>query len=87
MTISLVIRKVRSMKLIPVPNSHDVVNELALQHCGNGDLIKRKPNAKTVWVINHYDRSSKMYSLSDYNDYNREIFLKPSTLVYVGFEF
>ena len=65
----------------------DVMNEIALRHVGNGDLVKRKPDAKTVYVVNHYDRASKTYSLSDWNDMNREIFLKPSTMVYVGFTF
>ena len=65
----------------------DVMNEIALRHVGKGDLVKRKPDAKTVYVVNHYDRASKTYSLSDWNDMNREIFLKPSTMVYVGFTF
>lgn len=65
----------------------DVMNEIALRHVGKGDLVKRKPDAKAVYVVNHYDRASKTYSLSDWHDMNREIFLKPSTMVYVGFTF
>lgn len=65
----------------------DIMNEIALRHVDKGDLIKRKPDAKAVYVVNHYDRASKTYSLSDWNDMNREIFLKPDTLVYVGFTF
>lgn len=68
-------------------NNGDIVNEIALRHCGNGDFIKRKPNAKKVFVINHYDRASKTWSLSDYEDMNNEIFLKSDTMVYVGFTF
>ena len=68
-------------------NNGDIVNEIALRHVGNGDLIKRKPNAKKVYVINHYDRASKAWSLSDWHDMNSEIFLKSDTLVYVGFTF
>ena len=65
----------------------DVMNEIPLMHMGEGDLIKRKPDAKTVFVVNHYDLDSDTYSLSDYWDMNREIFLKSSTMVYVGFSF
>ena len=68
-------------------NDGDIVNEIALRHVGNGDLIKRKPNAKKVFVINHYDRATKTWSLSDYDDMNKEIFLKSDTMVYVGFTF
>lgn len=68
-------------------NNGDIVNEIALRHVGIGDILKRKPNAKTVFVVNHYDRASKTWSLSDWHDMNKEIFLKSDTLVYVGFEF
>lgn len=65
----------------------EVLNELAIRHVGNGDLIKRKPNANQVYVINHYDKASKSYSCSDYYDMNKEIFIKSDKLVYVGFDF
>ena len=68
-------------------NNGDIVNEIALRHVGVGDILKRKPNAKKVFIVNHYDRASKTWSLSDYDDMNKEIFLKSDTLVYVGFTF
>ena len=76
----------KTMKQIET-NDGDIVNEIALRHVGVGDILKRKPNAKTVFVVNHYDRASKTWSLSDWHDMNREIFLKSDTLVYIGFEF
>lgn len=42
---------------------------------------------QTVWLINHYDRSTKNYSLSPTDDMNREIFRNPNTLVEIGFEY
>jgi len=78
--------KALAMKQIET-NTGDIVNEIALRHVGVGDILKRKPNAKTVFIVNHYDRASKTWSLSDWHDMNREIFLKSDTLVYVGFEF
>jgi hypothetical protein len=43
--------------------------------------------SKAVWVINHYDRSTKKYSLSPTDDMNREIFRDANCLVEVGFEY
>lgn len=45
------------------------------------------PKQKTVWVLNHYDRSTKKYSLSPVDDMNREIFRDSNTLVEVDFEY
>ena len=54
-----------------------------------GEVIKRKPDAKQVWHINHRNRKTKTsaaeYSLSLDDDMNRELFLKAGTVVYVGF--
>ena len=58
-----------------------------LSNCAPGEYIRRKADAKTTYVRNHYDRPSKTYSLSDCDDMNREIFLKGSTIVYVGFDY
>jgi hypothetical protein len=52
-----------------------------------GDFFVRKAGAKAVYVRNHYDRTSKTFACYDYEDYNREIFLKGSTVVYVGFTY
>ena len=71
----------------PNTGDHATVQEIALRHMGTGDLVKRKPDAKTVYVVNHWDKETDRYSLSDYDDMNREIFLKSSTKVYVGFTF
>ena len=69
----------------------DMVQEIALAHMGKGDLIKRKPDAKAVYVINFRERAKRgkpaYYSLSKYDDMNSEIFLSEQTPVYVGFEY
>ena len=49
-------------------------------------FFKRKPDAKAVYVINHYNKGEKTYSCSDYET-GREIFLKSTTPVFVGFEY
>lgn len=69
----------------------DTVQEMRLAHMGEGDLIKRKPDAKAVYVVNFRERAKPgkpaYYSLSKYDDMNTEIFISENTPVYVGFEF
>jgi len=69
----------------------DTVQKIALGNMGAGDLIKRKPDAKAVYVINFRERARRgkpaRYSLSKYDDMNAEIFLSENTPVYVGFTF
>ena len=58
-----------------------------LRHIKQGDTFKRKPNAAATFIRNHYNRKDFFgpanFSCSDVDDMNREIFLKPSTLIYV----
>lgn len=69
----------------------DSVQELRLAHMGEGDLIKRKPDAKAVYIVNFRERAKRgkpaYYSLSKYDDMNSEIFLSENTLIYTGFTF
>ena len=69
----------------------DAVRKIALGNMGAGDLIKRKPDAKAVYVVNFRERAKRgkpaRYSLSKYDDMNSEIFLSEETPVFVGFTF
>lgn len=49
-------------------------------------FFKRKPNARGVFVVNHYNAAEKEYSCSNY-DTGKEIFLKSTATVYIGFEY
>lgn len=49
-------------------------------------FFKRKQDAKAVYVINHYNRCDKTYSVENYDNGN-EVFLKGSTKVYFGFDY
>jgi len=60
---------------------------LPLRDVKPGDFVRRKQDSKTTYVKGAYDRASKTFSLTDFDDMNREIFLKPTTLVWVGFTF
>lgn len=52
-----------------------------------GEFVTRKPNTNKVYTKAYYDRATKTYALDDYNDHCRQVFLKGSTVVYVGFTY
>jgi|TARA_R110002020_G_scaffold214207_3_gene421189 hypothetical protein len=58
-----------------------------IQNVKPSDFIKRKPDAKKVYNRGKYDRTTKSYSCSDWDDLSREIFIKRGKTVYVGFTF
>jgi hypothetical protein len=53
------------------------------------DFIMRKPNSNTVFIKekNSYDRSTKRFCVSDTMNINRSLYLKGSTIVYIGFTY
>tara|TARA_R110000868_G_scaffold91192_1_gene252958 strand:- start:1358 stop:1552 length:195 start_codon:yes stop_codon:yes gene_type:complete len=53
----------------------------------HGEYVKRKIDAKTVYIRQDYDRSTKTYCLQDTSDMNRCIYLKPGAVVFVGFTY
>ena len=69
---------------------------IELRKLPKGAFFKRKPDARAVYgrdvyITAHVDElniaRSAYFCCSDVDDMNREIFLKPSTLVYVDFEY
>ena len=58
-----------------------------LSHLKQGDTFKRKPGARTTFIRGHYNRKDEFgpanFSCTDTEDMNREIFLKPNTIVYL----
>ena len=64
-----------------------MTNQVTLSQVKQGEVFKRKPDAKTVFVRSHYDRGSKTFSCFDWEDVNREIFLKGTTPVFIDFIF
>ena len=58
-----------------------------LSNLKQGDTFKRKPEARTTFIRGHYNRKDEFgpanFSCSDTEDMNREIFLKPNTIVYL----
>lgn len=63
------------------------MHALPLRDVKPGEFVRRKQDAKTTYVKGAYDRATKTYSLTDFDDFNREIFVKATAVVWVGFDF
>jgi hypothetical protein len=59
------------------------MQSIQLRDVKQGVIIQRKLDSHTLYIKNHYDRASKTYSLTSTDDINKEIFLKPSTIVFI----
>ena len=65
----------------------DGARPVLLKDVKRGDFVRRKADAKTTFTRGDYVRECKQYSLVDWEDINREVFLKGTTIVYIGFDF
>jgi hypothetical protein len=58
-----------------------------LKDLPKGEYFKRKPDAKKVYQRGEYCRSRRKYQADDCDDICRELVLKGSTVVYIGFTY
>ena len=49
--------------------------------------FKLKAESDTVYLVNHYDRASKKYSISKVDDISSERFIAGNKMVFVGFDY
>jgi len=61
--------------------------QTAIRNIKTGEYFKRQPDAKAVYVKGHYDRETKSFSAIDAEDTSREIFIKATKPVFVGFDY
>lgn len=52
-----------------------------------GEYIKRKADAKTVYIKGAYIRSLKGFECTDTEDINKTIVIKADKLVFIGFTY
>ena len=52
-----------------------------------GDYIKRKADAKAVYIKGAYNRATKSFECTDTEDINRVIYIKADKLVFIGFTY
>lgn len=53
----------------------------------SGEYIKRKADAKTVYIKGAYDRTTKSYECTDTEDMNRQVYIKADKPVFIGFTY
>ena len=67
--------------------TNDYMIKIELRKVKQGEYFRRKPTAKTEFIRGHYNRKdsfgSANFACNDTEDWNREIFLKPSTRVFI----
>jgi hypothetical protein len=52
-----------------------------------GDFFRRKADSKKTYIRQSYIRDGKVFECDDTDDISRAIYLKGSTLVFVGFTY
>ena len=52
-----------------------------------GEYIKRKPEAKKVYVRGDYCRFNRAYEVYSFDDINQRMYIKGNKQVYIGFTF
>lgn len=60
---------------------------IKLKDVKKGEFIKRKPEAKKVFIRGEYDRSYNKYRCDDWDDISRDIMLKGTTIVFIDFDY
>jgi len=67
----------------------DLVWEITIKELKKSkeEFFKLSPNSKAVYIVNHYDRGSKSYSISPSEDCNKESFIKSNRKIYIGFTY
>ena len=60
---------------------------VALRDVAPGDYLLRSPLAAEVYQRGDYDRAARRFSCVAFEDSNKEIFLDPDSIVYIGFSF
>jgi hypothetical protein len=65
----------------------ETVQQMLLRDVPRGEFVRRKLDAATTYTRGEYDRTYKRFRCDDWSDISRDIMLKGSTLVWVGFDF
>ena len=63
------------------------MQQVTINTVKQGEYIKRKADAKAVYIKGAYDRSTKTYECTDTEDINKQIYIKADKPVFVGFTY
>jgi len=76
-----VAKKANGKKATAKKNDTNIVK---LKDVKKGGMFNRKKGAKATFIRGHYVKDTKSFSCQDFDDMNREIFIKAEKEVYVG---
>jgi hypothetical protein len=63
------------------------MQNVTIKNVKPGDYIKRKADAKAVYIKGAYIKSLKGFECADVSDINKSIVIKSDKLVFVGFTY
>lgn len=63
------------------------MQNITIKNVKPGEYIKRKEDAKTVYIKGAYIRSLKGFECTDTEDINKTIVIKADKLVFIGFTY
>ena len=63
------------------------MQQITVKQAPRGEYVKRKPEAKAVYIRGEYCRELKAYELIDCDDINRVIYLKADKHVFICFTY
>lgn len=63
------------------------MQNITLRNVKPGDFVKRKADAKSIYIKGAYDKTTKSFELVDVEDINRVVYIKADKPVYVGFTY
>ena len=61
-----------------------MIQKVQIKDVKKGEFVHLKADENSpLWIRGHYDAATKSYSLTSYNDVNRETFRKRTAFVYI----
>lgn len=63
------------------------MQQINIKSVKQGEYIKRKADAKTVFIKGAYDRATKSFECIDTEDMNRQVYIKADKPVFIGFTY
>ena len=67
--------------------NNDLEDGVLVSQIKKGELVKRKPDSNIVYMLEDYNRCDKTYTLTDYEDVGRCIFVKAKTKLFLKFNY
>ncbi len=63
------------------------MQQVTIKTAKPGEYIKRKADAKTVYIKGAYDRETKSFECTNVDDINKQIYIKADKTIFIGFTY